>query len=50
VRMGEVAGFVAKSELEQVRLIREARAMYDSIFHRLMRTASGPMTETARMT
>jgi hypothetical protein len=30
--MGEVVGFVSKSELERVRLIREARAIYDSIF------------------
>jgi hypothetical protein len=30
--MGEIAGFVPKSELERVRLIREARAIYDSIF------------------
>jgi hypothetical protein len=30
--MGEIAGFVPKSELERIRLIREARAIYDSIF------------------
>ena len=30
--MGEIVGFVSKSELERVRLIREARAIYDSIF------------------
>ncbi|MGO8908154.1 MAG: hypothetical protein ACLQDM_02320 [Bradyrhizobium sp.] len=30
--MGQIAGFVSKSELERVRLIREARAIYDSIF------------------
>jgi hypothetical protein len=30
--MGEVVQFVPKAELERVRLIREARAMYDSIF------------------
>jgi hypothetical protein len=30
--MGEIAGFVPKSELERVRLVREARAIYDSIF------------------
>ncbi|MGY3611179.1 MULTISPECIES: hypothetical protein [unclassified Bradyrhizobium] len=30
--MGEIAGFVPKSELERLRLIREARAIYDSIF------------------
>ncbi|HTO63744.1 MAG TPA: hypothetical protein VMM15_21090 [Bradyrhizobium sp.] len=31
-QMGEVIRFVAKSELERIRLIREARAIYDSIF------------------
>jgi hypothetical protein len=30
--MGEVIRFVPKSEREQARLIREARAIYDSIF------------------
>jgi hypothetical protein len=30
--MGEVIRFVSKSEREQARLIREARAIYDSIF------------------
>ena len=30
--MGEVIRFVPKSELERARLIREARAIYDSIF------------------
>ena len=30
--MGEVIRFVSKSERERVRLIREARANYDSIF------------------
>ena len=30
--MGEIVGFVSKSELERIRLIREARAIYDSIF------------------
>jgi len=30
--MAEIAGFVSKSELERLRLIREARAIYDSIF------------------
>jgi hypothetical protein len=31
-QMGEVIRFVPKSELERIRLIREARAIYDSIF------------------
>ncbi|MGY3610150.1 MULTISPECIES: hypothetical protein [unclassified Bradyrhizobium] len=30
--MGEIVGFVSKSELERARLIRKARAIYDSIF------------------
>ena len=30
--MGEVIRFVSKSERERARLIREARATYDSIF------------------
>ena len=30
--MGEVVQFVSKSERERARLIREARAIYDSIF------------------
>ena len=30
--MGEVVRFVSKSERERARLIREARAIYDSVF------------------
>jgi hypothetical protein len=30
--MGEIIRFVPKAEQERVRLIREARAIYDSIF------------------
>jgi hypothetical protein len=30
--MGEVVRFILKSERERTRLIREARAIYDSIF------------------
>jgi hypothetical protein len=30
--MGEIVGFVSKSELERLGLIRKARAIYDSIF------------------
>jgi hypothetical protein len=30
--MGEVIRFVSKSERERARLIREARALYDSVF------------------
>ena len=31
-KMGEVVRFVSKAERERLRLIREARAMYDSVF------------------
>jgi hypothetical protein len=30
--VGDIVQFVPKSELERARLIREARAIYDSIF------------------
>jgi hypothetical protein len=30
--MGEIVRFIPKSELERARLIREARALYESIF------------------
>jgi len=30
--MGEVIQFIPKSELERARLIREARAIYESVF------------------
>jgi hypothetical protein len=30
--MGEVIRFVSKAEIERLRLIREARAIYDSVF------------------
>jgi hypothetical protein len=30
--MGEVIRFIPKAERERIRLIREARAMYDSVF------------------
>lgn len=32
--MGEVVRFVPKAERERIRLIREARALYDSVFPR----------------
>lgn len=38
--MGEVIRFIPKSERERARLIREARAIYDSIF-----PSSGPVGE-----
>ncbi|MFB6460412.1 hypothetical protein [Bradyrhizobium tunisiense] len=30
--MGDIVRFIPKTELERARLIREARAIYDSIF------------------
>jgi hypothetical protein len=30
--MGEIIRFISKSERERIRLIREARAIYDSVF------------------
>jgi hypothetical protein len=30
--MGEIVRFIPKSELERARLVREARAIYESIF------------------
>lgn len=30
--MGEVIRFIPKSEIERIRLVREARAIYDGIF------------------
>jgi tRNA threonylcarbamoyladenosine modification (KEOPS) complex Pcc1 subunit len=30
--MGEVVQFIPKAERERIRLIREARAIYDSVF------------------
>jgi len=41
--MGEVVQFVPKSERERNRLIREARAIYDSIF-----PPAGPLREQGR--
>jgi hypothetical protein len=38
--MGEVIRFVPKSERERARLIREARAIYDSVF-----PPAGPASE-----
>jgi hypothetical protein len=38
--MGEVIRFIPKSERERVRLVREARAIYDSIF-----PAADPVSE-----
>ena len=41
--MGEVVRFVSRSERERIRLIREARAIYDSIFPPADPVGSGPL-------
>jgi hypothetical protein len=47
--MGEVIQFIPKSERERVRLIREARAIYDSIFpsEPVIGPEKGPESHTA---
>jgi hypothetical protein len=40
--MGEVIRFVPKSERERIRLIRESRANYDSIFPPADRVSEAP--------
>jgi len=42
--MGEVIRFVSKSERERVRLIQEARAIYESIF-----PSAGPVREPQKV-
>ncbi|HXO72222.1 MAG TPA: hypothetical protein VN838_24945 [Bradyrhizobium sp.] len=39
-KMGEVIRFIPKSELERARLIREARAIYESIFPPVVPTSA----------
>jgi hypothetical protein len=49
--MGEVIRFIPKSERERARLIREARAIYDSIFPPTdpvsVEQNKGPVSQTA---
>jgi hypothetical protein len=48
--MGEVIQFVSKSERERARLVRQARAIYDSIFppaHRIGEWDRAAMNHTA---
>ena len=47
--MGEIVGFVPKAELERLRLIREARAIYDSIFPPAEAGDERPHDEPARL-
>ena len=48
--MGEIAGFVSKSERERIRLIREARAIYDSIFPPGDVSGERPVSDPATLT
>jgi hypothetical protein len=47
--MGEIVGFVPKTELERLRLIREARAIYESIFPPAEAGDEQPHDEPARL-
>jgi hypothetical protein len=40
--MGDIIQLVLKSEIERIRLIREARAIYDSIFPQTDVVGGGP--------
>jgi hypothetical protein len=44
--MGEVIRFVSKSERERIRLIREARANYESVFPPADPVSDGPAAHT----
>ncbi len=48
VQMGEILGFVSKSERERLRLIREARAIYESIFPACHATGEQPDRPTGQ--
>jgi hypothetical protein len=48
--MGEIVGFVSKSERERLRLIRETRAIYDSIFPPTDAIGGRPVNDLAGVT
>lgn len=48
--MADIVDFVSKSERERIRLIREARAIYDSIFPPSDAIGECPMRDPARLT
>jgi hypothetical protein len=48
--MADIVDFVSKSERERIRLIREARAIYDSIFPPSDAIGERPMRDPARLT
>jgi hypothetical protein len=45
--MGEVIRFIPKAERERIRLIQEARAMYDSVFPSSDSANKTPISHTA---
>ncbi|MCA6112910.1 hypothetical protein [Bradyrhizobium cenepequi] len=47
--MGQIVAFASKSERERVRLIREARAIYDSIFPPGDAIGDRPVSDPARL-
>lgn len=48
--MADIVDFVSKSERERIRLIREARAIYDSIFPPSDAIGERRMRDPARLT
>ncbi|NOJ42144.1 hypothetical protein [Bradyrhizobium australiense] len=46
--MGEIVRLIPKPELERARLIREARAIYDSIFPPTDAVSEPPMVSSAK--
>lgn len=48
--MGEIVGFVSRTERERIRLIREARAIYDSIFPPIDAIGERPVSDPATLT
>lgn len=48
--MGEIVGFVSRTERERIRLIREARAIYDSIFPPTDAIGERPVSDPAMLT
>lgn len=48
--MGEVIRFIPKAERERLRLIREARAMYDSVFPAAKQSNSAPLVHSVNGT
>jgi hypothetical protein len=47
--MGEIVAFASKSKRERIRLIREARAIYDSIFPPSDAIGERPVSDPAKV-